>query len=266
MPIIGKNRIHFTSWAAAATLALLLAFTLIAKSNLSQELDSSRKTTHKLGEDKEKILQSNTTLNHKISSLASELDTSKARTGSLLQENLQAHKEISLLTERMEIMEINSRNRDSELEEFKRQLVALKTNYSDASEHSTRWKTEEQISVLKDEIVKLKADLFAYQKRSARSPLGYAQPTGNLNQGERLPGRILDIGPQNSVLAISLGGDHGIQEAMKLQLIDELGAVALIEISKVESQFSIGHVLPGSQPGYAHQLLADREFSFIIVQ
>ena len=264
MPAIEKNRMNLASMAAAATFALLLAFTLKAKSQLSQELASSRESTHKMRVGNEKMLQSNTALNKKIGSLASELDSSDARTGALLQENLQGRKEISMLAARMEEMEINSRNRDSELVEFKRQLVALKTNYSDASERSSRRNTKDQISVLKDEIVKLKADLYAYRNLSARSPSGYSGNTGKLSRGDRLPGRILGLGPHYSVLAISLGGDHGMQEAMKLQLVTAFGPIAIIEISKVEPQFSIAHILPGSHPRYPDQLVENEEISFIV--
>ncbi len=250
--------------AAAATFALLLAFTLKAKSHLSQELASSRESTYKMRMGNEKIQQSNTALNKKIGSLTSELDSSEARSGALLQENLQGRKEISMLTERMEEMEFNSRNRDNELVEFKRQLVALKTNYSDASERSSRRNTEEQISVLNDEIIKLKADLYAYRNLSEGSSSDYSGTTGKLSRGDRLPGWILSLGPRHSVLAISLGGDHGIQEAMKLQLVNELGPIALIEISKVEPQFSIAHILPGSHPGYPDQMVENEEISFIV--
>ncbi len=264
MPAVEKNRMNLASMAAAATFAIVLAFTLKAKSQLSQELATSRESTHKMKVGNEKILQSNTALSEKIVSLASELDSSEAKTGALLQENLQGRKEISMLADRMEKMEFNSRNRDGELIEFKRQLVALKTNFSDASERSIMMNTENQISVLKDEIVKLKANLYAYRNLSAIAPSGYSGATGKLSRGDRLIGRILGIGPHYSVLAISLGINQGIQEAMKLRLVNELGPIARIEISKAESQFSIAHILPGSHPGYPNQLVENEEISFIV--
>ena len=50
----------------------------------------------------------------------------------------------------------------------------------------------------------------------------------------------------NSVLAISLGSEDGAQKSLRLRVENGFGDLALVEISQVEPQFSIGHVLPGS--------------------
>lgn len=264
MPVLGKNRLSFASTAAAATFALILLFTLIAKSNLSQELEISRQSSKQMRTGKDNILQSNTALNQKIDRLTLELDTAKVRAGVLFQENLQARKEISALTGRMEEMEVHSSNRDGELNEFKRQLVALKTSAPEPFEQSLRKEAAEQITDLNEEIHRLKADLRAYQNRSSHPLSNYSNSKNLISKGDRFLGHILGVDPNNSVLAISMGGDNGAAKSMKLQVVDGSANLAQIIISRVEPQFSVGYVVPGSEPDRSHQFFKGEKVSFII--
>ncbi len=236
----------FAAICAAVTFALLSGFMWKTNRNLESELAVSREAVQAMSDDRDKILQSNATLTNKIENLVAELDSAKVKAGALFQENLLARKEISSLTGKMEEIQIQSRIRDSEIGELKRELVALKTNPHELLEQSNSRANMAEIDALQDEVLQLKADLLAYQNRLVGPVAENIITSHPMAKGTQMRGHILSVSPDNSVLAISLGSENGAHKSMRLRMESESGQLAQVEISKVEPQFSIGHILPGS--------------------
>ena len=247
--------------AFAGALAAVVFYILISNSrdDLKRELIENRNAALSAEKERDQALSDIVALNHKMGAMNSDLEAKKTKAASLQRQNLQARREISKLGEELKSADEERHKWENETQSLKRQLLSA----GDDSQKELGYASadyEARIFGLRENIVDLQDELENYRSNS----WGIPGPSSNspVNSDKFFEGTILDIGPQNSVVALNIGVEQGARQGMKLTLRQSNGSQAQVLLTIVRPVFSIGYILADS--GKLNELKKGRKITIIL--
>lgn len=251
--------IKIIAFAGALTAVVLYFLNSHSRVDLQRELSESRSAALSVENERDRALADITALDHKLADLNSGLDSEKAKTASFQRQNLQARREISKLGEELKSADEERHKWEADAQSLKRQLLSA----GDDSQKELGYASadyEARIFGLRENIVDLQDELENYRSNS----WGIPGPSSNspVNSDKFFEGTILDIGPQNSVVALNIGVEQGARQGMKLTLRQSNGSQAQVLLTIVRPVFSIGYILADS--GKLNELKKGRKITIIL--
>ena len=243
--------IKIIAFAGALTAVVLYFLNSHSRVDLQRELSESRSAALSVENERDRALADITALDHKLADLNSGLDSEKAKTASFQRQNLQARREIFKLGEELKSADEDRHNWEDEAQSLRRQLLSaeagIQKEFQDASaEYDAR------ILGLRENITVLQDELSNYRSIAPGVP----------GSGKTIEGTILDIGPQNSIVALDIGVDHGVLQGMQLTLRQSDGSQAQVILSIVRPGFSLGYIL--ADFGKLNKLIKGRKVTIIL--
>lgn len=234
------------SAAFAGALTAVVLYILISQSRveLQRELDEARNAARTAEIERDRALADRAAFEHDINDLNSNLKMEKSKSVSLKRQNIQAHREISEFSRKLESAEQNEQKWEIETQNVRRRLLSTNTDFQKEFLESLA-DYEAMISSLGEKVAHLQRE-FANQQSNTMGSYGYtANPTAG--SSKTFEGTILDIGPENSIIALDLGIEQGARQGMKLTLWKNTEFQAQVTLSVVRPEFSIGYIISNSR-------------------
>lgn len=259
----------------AAVLAAVLSLSLFLlisdrEKSLEGQILASKKAAKNAEEMRAELQAKNASMIEKQEKLGENLAAEKAKAGSFYQQSVVARGEIAKLKADLEEFRVSVGEKEEELSRLKGELIGLTTAAVSLSAVYSNSRVNDEVgqpgkrngSTKRDNTSHLQNDADTRQKGSTLRKDSTLRGAFSL-KGKILDGTILRIGPENSIVAISLGSSQGVAETMLLSIRDSSGEIARIVLSKVLPDFSIATVLPGF--GSPLRLKIGEQLSFIVI-